>query len=158
MDNLSVVEARSQALVTAGHKHELLSLLPAGDIQSSIQENDQNQTPEIWEKLPHGGPYVKSQKKETKSNLSSALGSLSRPEDQWGYEKVHVGPTTNIVGDAMSSKALDLIRIELKERSESESLLPRPESSRAPDPVNSRNSLLLKTRELMRSLASRISP
>ena len=157
-------QAKSQALVIAGqneNENELMSLLDSGSlVRRSIQERDQQPRQDVWEKLPHGGPYRKIQRDKCTDQKLTTIGSHSRPEDHWGYESVKVGPTTNFVGDAMSTKALELVRAELKERrsmgqkSEIEQLLPQPE--RAPDPPfaeNGTNSLLLSTRELMRSLA-----
>lgn len=44
---------------------------------------------------------------------AAPTANLQRPEDALGYEVVTVGPTTNIVGDAMSQTALDIVHAEL---------------------------------------------
>lgn len=125
-------------------------------LQQSIEKRDQEQRNEVWEKLPHGGPYRKIPEKQA----DKQLGSHTRPEDHWGYEKVKVGPTTNFVGDIMSSTAVDLVRAELKASgsdgmsSERECLLPRP--PRVPEPVNGGAESLIRrmTRDLINRLES----
>ncbi|KAG2494101.1 hypothetical protein HYH03_007740 [Edaphochlamys debaryana] len=77
---------------------------------------------DVWVKEPHGGPYRKAVSRSAPGAAASPAGPLAA----WsppaalrgcgpGYEAVRVGPTSNFVGDAMSSGAVDLVRAELEQ-------------------------------------------
>lgn len=57
---------------------------------------------DIWVKDPHGGPYRKVEARNDNMDNCPA-----------GYEAVEVGPTTNFVGNAMVTGAVDLVYAEL---------------------------------------------
>ncbi|KAG2446762.1 hypothetical protein HYH02_008323 [Chlamydomonas schloesseri] len=93
---------------------------------------------QLWTKDPHGGPYRKvvpgssSSSSSSGGIVSSGAGSSTRHKQLAvagasgggyrggggsgpGYEAVRVGPTTNFVGDAMCTAAVDLVLAELEE-------------------------------------------
>ncbi|GLC33597.1 hypothetical protein PLESTM_000089900 [Pleodorina starrii] len=72
---------------------------------------------DVWVKDPHGGPYRKALARG--SGRGAAAGPLAVPDPRRpaepGYEVVEVGPTTNFVGNAMSTGAVDLVLAQLEQ-------------------------------------------
>ena len=144
--DLSLLHQSQALVVNEQSSNDLDALLTSDEIlKRSIEKRDQQPRGDVWEKLPHGGPYAKVDRKQT----DLQVGSHVRPEDGWGYERIKIGPTTNFVGDAMTTLAVDLVREELKEnRFERQSRM--PPAGRAPEPLCGGESDLRKmTRDLI---------
>ncbi|GIL53129.1 hypothetical protein Vafri_8818 [Volvox africanus] len=72
---------------------------------------------DVWVKDPHGGPYRKAVSTRGRGSRTGPLAVATehqRPTEP-GYEVVEVGPTTNFVGNAMSTSAVDLVMAQLEQ-------------------------------------------